>query len=157
MDGPVPKASDGHPDLSGVWAARGGGGGGRGGAQQYQPATPQDGPPLATFFNIGAGYKEGLPLKPAAAELLKSRMSEQSKDNPDAHCLPLGLMQLHLHPQPRKIIQTPGVIVISTRLKEVSADFHGRPIASRRRAALVVWLLRGKVGRRYPRSGNHWV
>lgn len=34
------------------------------------------------------------------------------KDNPDAHCLPLGLMQLHLHPQPRKIIQTPGVIVI---------------------------------------------
>jgi len=39
-------------------------------------------------------------------------MSEHSKDNPDAHCLPLGLMQLHLHPQPRKIIQTPGVVAI---------------------------------------------
>jgi hypothetical protein len=112
LDAPAPKASDGHPDLSGVWAARGGGGGGRGAAQQKQAPPPQDGPPLATFFNVGAGFKEGLPLKPEAAELLKSRMAEHSKDNPDAHCLPLGLMQLHLHPQPRKIIQSPGVVVI---------------------------------------------
>ena len=111
-DAPAPKASDGHPDLSGVWAARGGGVGGRGAAQQKQAPPPQDGPPLATFFNVGAGFKEGLPLKPEAAELLKSRMAEHSKDNPDAHCLPLGLMQLHLHPQPRKIIQSPGVVVI---------------------------------------------
>ena len=43
---------------------------------------------------------------------MKSRSAEHSKDNPDAHCLPLGLMQLHLHPQPRKIIQSPGVVVI---------------------------------------------
>jgi hypothetical protein len=67
---------------------------------------------LATFFNVGAGIKPGLPLRPEAAELLRARTEEHSKDNPDAHCLPLGLMQLHLHPQPRKIIQTPGVIVI---------------------------------------------
>jgi len=33
LDAPAPKAADGHPDLSGIWAARGGGGGGRGGAQ----------------------------------------------------------------------------------------------------------------------------
>jgi hypothetical protein len=44
--------------------------------------------------------------------VLNRRKSENSKDNPDAHCLPLGLMQLHEHPQPRKIIQTPGLIVI---------------------------------------------
>ncbi|MBV8845719.1 MAG: hypothetical protein JO307_23170 [Bryobacterales bacterium] len=115
LDGPAPKNADGHPDLSGVWAARGGGGGGRGGRggqQNPPPATPDSGPPLATFFNVGAGFKEGLPLRPAAAELLRSRTEEHSKDNPDAHCLPLGLMQLHLHPQPRKMIQTPGVVVI---------------------------------------------
>ena len=51
-------------------------------------------------------------MRPLAAELLKERKSENSKGNPDAHCLPLGLMQLHMHPQPRKIIQNPGVIVI---------------------------------------------
>jgi hypothetical protein len=134
LQAPTPKAADGHPDLSGLWAAggggRGGAGGGRGGAGRGAapggapnaqatpptppppPAAPTDGPPNATFFNVAAGFKEGAPLLPWAADLLKSRASENSKDNPDAHCLPLGLMQLHLHPQPRKIIQTPGVIVI---------------------------------------------
>jgi hypothetical protein len=68
---------------------------------------------LATFFNVGAGLPGALPpLTPWGLEVLNQRKSENSKDNPDAHCLPLGLMQLHLHPQPRKIIQTPGVIVI---------------------------------------------
>ena len=39
-------------------------------------------------------------------------MADNMKDNPDAHCLPMGNMQLHTHPQPRKIVQTPDVIVI---------------------------------------------
>jgi len=51
-------------------------------------------------------------MLPWAADLVKARRSENSKDNPDAHCLPLGLMQLHMHPQPRKIIQSPGLIVM---------------------------------------------
>jgi hypothetical protein len=51
-------------------------------------------------------------LQPWAAELLAKRKAENSKDNPDAHCLPLGLMQLHEHPQPRKIVQTPNLMVI---------------------------------------------
>ena len=35
------------------------------------------------------------------------------KDNPDAlPACPIGHMQLHLHPQPRKMLQTPGEIVI---------------------------------------------
>ncbi len=121
LDAPAPKAPDGHPDLSGVWdlrgtLARGGGpggpGGGKGGGKGKAPELPPGTPPMATFKNIGAGFKEGLPLLPGAADLLKARRGENSKDNPDAHCLPLGLMQLHMHPQPRKIIQTPGVIVI---------------------------------------------
>jgi len=39
-------------------------------------------------------------------------MADNQKDNPDAHCLPLGLTQLHMHPQPRKIIQNPKLIII---------------------------------------------
>ena len=121
LDAPAPKAPDGHPDLSGVWDLRGtlgrgggpgGPGGGKGGGKGKAPELPPGTPPNATFKNIGSGFKDGLPLLPWAADLLKARRGENSKDNPDAHCLPLGLMQLHMHPQPRKIIQSPGVIVI---------------------------------------------
>ena len=64
------------------------------------------------FFDIGATLKGGLPFTPWALALRNERKGQNNKDNPDAHCLPLGLMQLHTHPQPRKIIQTPSLIVI---------------------------------------------
>ncbi|HEX4137373.1 MAG TPA: hypothetical protein VHY84_22380 [Bryobacteraceae bacterium] len=144
LDGPAPRTADGHVDLSGVWENRRGNIGRRPrgfpapeappqGAPPPPPppAAAQSGPPAATFFNIGAGFPGGkLPLKPWAADLLKKRMSENSKDNPDAHCLPMGLMQLHEHPQPRKIIQTPGVTVIiyeaNSGLRQIFTD--GRPL-----------------------------
>ena len=47
-----------------------------------------------------------------ARELRDARVADNMKDNPDANCLPLGHMQLHLHPQPRKIIQLEDLIVI---------------------------------------------
>jgi hypothetical protein len=84
---------------------------------------------MAMFKNIGSGFKEGLPMLAWAADLVKARRAENSKDNPDAHCLPLGLMQLHTHPQPRKIIQTPGLIVIlyeaQAGIRQIFTD--GRP------------------------------
>ena len=75
------------------------------------PPPPPGTPPEATFWNIEAGIKEGLPFQPWAAELRKQRMAVDSKDNPDAACLPLGHMQLHTHSQPRKIVQTADLIV----------------------------------------------
>ena len=83
-----------------------------------------------SFFNIGIGLKDGLPLTPWAADLRKSRMAGNNQDNPDAHCLPIGLMQLHQHPQPRKIIQTPAVTVILYEaqggVRQIFTD--GRPL-----------------------------
>ena len=134
LTGPVPRTPDGKPDLSGVWELVRPPGGPRGGATQPAtpppPAPPSDGPPLATFANIGANFKDGLPLQPWAADLLKQRHAENSKDNPDAHCLPMGLMQFHMHPQPRKIIQTPKEVVIiyeaNYGLRQIYLD--GRPL-----------------------------
>ena len=92
--------------------------GGRGAAPSpIEPATapfPYDpnGPPVATFFEAGGNMEGGLPYTPWASELKKARMALQAKDNPDANCMPMGFLQFHQQPQPRKIIQTPKLILI---------------------------------------------
>jgi hypothetical protein len=133
LTGPTPRTSDGKPDLSGVWRfvdspdARPG------------PPVPAEArsrgigvrvPGLLQFFDIGSTLKDGLPLQPWAAELRRQRVARNNQDNPDAHCLPIGLMQLHTHPEPRKIIQTPGLIVIlyeaNAGVRQIFTD--GRPL-----------------------------
>jgi hypothetical protein len=141
LNAPAPRTADGKPDFSGVWEyVRS-----RDGQPASSAATPSGATPSAgtsaglgpapaagtsQFFNIGTGLKGGLPFQPWAAELRKQRAANNNKDNPDAHCLPLGLMQLHTHPQPRKIIQTPGVIVIlyeaNGGVRQIFTD--GRPL-----------------------------
>ncbi len=64
------------------------------------------------FQDLPSLFPDGLPLQPWAAELRKQRLAEHSKDHPDAHCLPLNPVQLHSHPQPRKIIQTSDLVLI---------------------------------------------
>jgi hypothetical protein len=103
----APRTSDGRPDLSGIWNYAG-----ILGLRGRPPDPPPGTPPQATFWNIEAGFKEGLPFQPWAAELRRQRMAVESKDNPDAACLPLGHMQLHTHSQPRKIVQTRDLIAI---------------------------------------------
>jgi hypothetical protein len=92
-----------------------------------------DPPPLSRtsqFWNIGAGLDGDLPLRPWASELRNKRVAELSRDNPDAHCLPIGFTQLHNHPQPRKIIQTPTLIVMlyeaNGGIRQIFTD--GRPL-----------------------------
>ena len=114
MSAPAPRTADGKPDLSGLWRAGGGLGGQRG-----APAPPPTGPPVAGFRDVGQNLKGGLPLTPLGAELLKKRVADNSKDNPEAHCLPMGIIQLHTQGAPRKFIQTPRELII---LYEASAE-----------------------------------
>jgi hypothetical protein len=132
----APRTADGKPDLSGLWeiylssiaAAPPPGEASPSRSQQdaadSDPADNQLGlnvsepppdpkaPPRATFFDIGANIEGGPPFQQWAKDLRAQRMADNQKDNPDANCLPMGFMQLHLHPQPRKIVQTPELIVI---------------------------------------------
>lgn len=135
---PAPRTPDGKPDLSGIWDNGRNTGGARGGAATLglpgttvpAPAAANAGPPAATFFNVGAGFSAGLPFQDWAAELVKSRMADNSKDNPDALCLPMGFMQFHTHSQPRKIVQTPDMLLIiyeaNSGLRQIFMD--GRPL-----------------------------
>jgi len=104
---PVPRTPDGKPDLSGVW--------------ENPPCANDPCPagaheellPLASqFLEIDWGMKEPLPLQSWARELKETRMKSHGKDNPDAHCLPIGIVQLHTHPYPRRVVQTPEILFI---------------------------------------------
>ncbi len=119
LDAPTPRASDGHPDLSGLWTrAPGDGRGGRGragGASANMPAPPPPPPgtpPTATFGNLGANMDGGLPLTPWGKAILEQRDGAKSKDNPDANCMPMGFTQFHQQPQPREIIQLKDKLLI---------------------------------------------
>ncbi len=144
LNAPAPKTFWGKPDLSGVWQySRPPGAPAPAPQETTQPTTQAtagtgaasgDIIPAAVrtsqFWNLGAAFKDGLPFQPWAAELHRKRVASNSEDNPDAHCLPLGVMQLHTHGQPRKMIETPGVILIvyeaNAGLRQIFTD--GRPL-----------------------------
>jgi hypothetical protein len=84
--GPAPKLADGTPDLSGVWLGSG-----------------------ANDSDISRSLKPGdsVVMLPWAEALLKTR---QSKDDPEANCLPAGIPRGS--PYPWRIAQTPGLYFI---------------------------------------------
>jgi hypothetical protein len=123
-----PRTADGHPDFSGLWERVGPGGL----TPELEALQSKDGgPPAATFWSLGAGIRGGLPYRPLAQQLRAERMANNQKNNPDAHCLPMGLTQLHLHPQPRKMVQTPSVIVVmyegNEGLRQIFTDGRALP------------------------------
>jgi hypothetical protein len=133
LTGPAPRMPDGKPDLSGIWKfvdspdARSGP---PPAAGARSPGIGVRIPGLLQFFDIGSTLKDGLPFQPWAAELRSQRVARGNRDNPDAHCLPIGLMQLDTHPEPRKVIQSPGLIVIlyeaNGGIRQIFTD--GRPL-----------------------------
>jgi hypothetical protein len=128
LDARTPRTADGKPDFSGVWLNEWF----YGGQVRQPPVSPPGEPPASTFANIGAGFPQGLPFQPWAKELMEKRKEQNSKENPDAHCLPMGIMQFHEHPQPRKMVQTPGLLLIlyegNAGVRQIFTD--GRPSPS---------------------------
>ena len=126
LDAPAPRAPDGKPDLSGVWQGANAGGG-----PNPPPPPPDDGPPVAGFLNVAQNMKDGAPLKPEGEALLEARRAANGKDNPEAVCLPMGIVQFHTQGAPRKFIQTPDVLVIlyeaSMGIRQVFTDGRSRP------------------------------
>jgi hypothetical protein len=78
--GPAPRMPDGKPDLSGIWI------------NVYNPDTPAPA------------------LQPWAAELLRQRAENNSKDYPGGFCLPANAAPI-TRAFPYKFVQTPKLIV----------------------------------------------
>src|SRR3989442_13276340 len=116
---PTPRASNGKPDLSGVWQAYASEPGEM--LRLLQGPAPrsvnQIDPEIELqrsskyFLNVQADFKPGEePMRPEAAALLKQRGQSQGRDVPTSHCLPGGLPVSHLV-SPFTMIQVPIEIV----------------------------------------------
>jgi hypothetical protein len=118
----APRAPDGKPDLSGIWAP----------VRRRALDESLEGQVNATgpFWDFGSVIPGGLPYQPWAAALRNKRAADQSKDNPDVKCMPLGILQMNTHPFPRRIVQTPGYIAIlherDLEYRQIFTD--GRPL-----------------------------
>lgn len=114
---PTPHASNGKPDLSGVW--------------QVAPTSAEEmthvirdvdfnrvlGDDILTFhkyfLNLLSDFKpEDSPLRPEVAERFVRLRDDRGKESPTANCLPPGLPAVDLAPSPLKIVQTPRLIVV---------------------------------------------
>lgn len=89
LSAPAPRAADGKPDLSGVWGFDGG----------------------ASFFYIAGGLKPE-EIRPAATEAVKHQADNFGRDDAFARCLPEGPRFNHFLGLPKKIVQTPALIVV---------------------------------------------
>jgi len=122
LSAPAPRTADGKPDLSGLW-----------GWEDNRPCPPDGCPDQKVgqeFINIGWSLKGGLPYQPWAAQLVKERSAANSKDDPQSHCLPRGALRIHTDGLLKKLIQTPGLLVIlterNTSYRQIFTD--GRPL-----------------------------
>ena len=145
---PAPRAANGKPDLSGIW-------------ELEHPPCPADGCSDyiggPEFLNLGVKLKGGLPYQPWAAELVQQRSADLGRDDPVARCLPAGAVRILTFPPPRKIIQTPGEIVILSERCHFPADLHRWPSDACRSLALVERILDRQMGRGHVGSGNQRI
>jgi hypothetical protein len=103
LSAPAPRSADGKPDFSGIWEL------------EHTPCAGDScgdyvgGP---EFLNLGAKLPGGLPYQPWAAALVKQRSADAGRDDPVARCMPSGVVRILTFPPPRKIVQTPGELII---------------------------------------------
>jgi hypothetical protein len=122
MNAPAPRTADGNPDFSGIWLAER--------TRLCPPEGCDDMQISFQFLDIGWRVPGGLPYQPWAADLVKTRRAELRKDDPQSRCLPTGIVRMSTDPLYRKIVQTPGLLLI---LNERNASYRqifldGRPL-----------------------------
>ena len=122
LSAPAPRTADGKPDLSGVWDPA-----------DKLPCPPEGcncGGAAQQFIDIAWGVKDGLPYRPGIAEQAKARSAPPKTDEPITRCLPQGIVERHTDPRFRKIVQTPGLLLILNEYNKMYRQIFtdGRPL-----------------------------
>jgi hypothetical protein len=134
----APRASNGKPDLSGVW--------------HVQPTSLAEmkrlfgddvntvevpGMEIDTIskygLNIFQDFKpEDVPMRPEALAIFRRRFPAGPEILPSTHCLPLGIPLVTMLSELSKIVQTPGLIVIMLELdntyRQIYTDGRKLPV-----------------------------
>ena len=122
LGAPAPRAADGKPDLSGLWTMET--------RRAANPNFPGCDAVSDEFINIGAKLASGLPYQSWARDLVKARQSEQRVNDPMSRCIPIGPVRLHTWNGPRKLVQTPALLIVmnepDTSFRQIFTD--GRPL-----------------------------
>ena len=106
---PTPRTPDGKPDMSGVWMV-----------------------PSGITQNIADLVKDGkeVPFQPWAEELFNERRANNSRDDPNIHCLPSGITMKNVLATPWKFVQTPELTLILYESRNMYRQIFvdGRPL-----------------------------
>ncbi|HUK37333.1 MAG TPA: hypothetical protein VLV86_25630 [Vicinamibacterales bacterium] len=132
----VPRASDGKPDLSGVW--RTAYDSPEENARLFGPGVkafvePGDDPSSFSkyFLDILVDFpRDRSPMRPAATEMFRQNAARKSASS-SANCLPQGLPRTDINSYaPFKIIQTSGVIAVLYEVDNTHRQIYtdGRPL-----------------------------
>jgi len=114
LSAPAPRTPDGKPDFSGIWEV----------------------PTHKYLENLAAdGIK--VSMAPWAEKLYKERQENEGKDRPSGRCLPHSVTDFDAHFTPKKVIQTPGLLVFLFEsfhsYRQIFTD--GRPLPQDREPA----------------------
>jgi hypothetical protein len=103
LRGPTPRAADGKPDLSGMWQSN-----------------------IKFNTNLAADLKpDTVPMAPWGQALYAERVANNSKDDPEAFCLPAGVPRATAAGGlPSRIVQTSSLIVILQESKTMFREIH---------------------------------
>jgi hypothetical protein len=148
VSGPVPRASDGKPDLTGVWQ---GGSTQRGSWEEANTGTGVGGSgrnpdaPVTLSSNDRPAGREPAPYQPWAAQKVLEAFNRRGIDDPTGECLPAGIPRtvvLGLFPQ--QIVQTPTQVVM---LYEYMNVFRVIPLTTKHREDMIPSYLGSSIGR----------
>jgi hypothetical protein len=111
LSAPAPRTRDGKPDFSGIWRA-----------------------PDPKYLDNLASAGADISMLPWAAKLFAERLENEGKERPSGKCLPHSVTDFDAHFMPKKLVQTPGLLVMLFEsyhsYREIFTD--GRPLPEQR-------------------------
>ena len=85
---------------------------------------------LGSSSTLAGASRTGLPYQPGMSDLAKTRRTPPKTDEPLTRCLPIGIVERYTHNEMKKIVQTPGLVLILNEYNKTYRQIFtdGRPL-----------------------------